>query len=140
MLLTWCAGASAEMYRWVDENGVTVYSQKPPPSGNARVIRPQAGPSAAEVAASRARENQAAERLADDAEDRMKAEEASKKDAEEKARKAQNCAAARKNLETMSNLGSRMVANEQGEYSRPTMEQRQADIRAAEEEIKRSCN
>lgn len=34
------AGAQAEVYKWVDEDGVTHYSQQPPPGGDARVIQP----------------------------------------------------------------------------------------------------
>jgi hypothetical protein len=39
-LLMAAAGAQSEIYKWVDEDGVTHYSQQPPPGGEARVIQP----------------------------------------------------------------------------------------------------
>ncbi|WP_067563672.1 DUF4124 domain-containing protein [Halofilum ochraceum] len=38
------AVAMAEVYKWVDEDGVTHYSQQPPPSGTPTVITPDAAP------------------------------------------------------------------------------------------------
>ena len=32
--------ATAEVYKWVDEEGITHYSQQPPPGGEAQVISP----------------------------------------------------------------------------------------------------
>jgi hypothetical protein len=34
----------AEVYKWVDEDGVTHYSQQPPPSGTPTIITPDAPP------------------------------------------------------------------------------------------------
>lgn len=38
------AVAMAEVYKWVDEDGVTHYSQQPPPSGTPTIITPDTGP------------------------------------------------------------------------------------------------
>lgn len=35
-----CAPASAQVYKWVDEEGVTHYTQQPPPGGKAQIINP----------------------------------------------------------------------------------------------------
>lgn len=52
-LIAFSASANAEQfYKWVDENGVTQYSQKPPPSGKAGVLNidlPPAGTSGSQT-------------------------------------------------------------------------------------------
>lgn len=40
------AAAIAKVYKWVDEDGVTHYSQQPPPAGTPTVITPDAAPPA----------------------------------------------------------------------------------------------
>jgi hypothetical protein len=40
------APASAEVFKWVDEQGVTHYSQQPPPEGAGTIIEPNPAPAA----------------------------------------------------------------------------------------------
>lgn len=39
-LMLWAASSPAQMYKWVDERGVTHYSEKPPPGRKAQQIQP----------------------------------------------------------------------------------------------------
>lgn len=58
-----CSGAAqaARTYKWVDENGVTHYSQYPPPKGEWQVIEPDiALPSSADSASAASGEQTAA--------------------------------------------------------------------------------
>ena len=39
-LMLWAASSPAQMYKWVDERGVTHYSEKPPPGRKSQQIQP----------------------------------------------------------------------------------------------------
>jgi hypothetical protein len=124
LLAAWAcslAGAQAGMYRWVDENGVTVYSQTAPPSGEAIPIRKQPGPSAEETAKARERLRGQVEQSFDAKEDAKQAQEKEADQAgqaKESQHKKDNCQAARQNLQALENLGARMVRMPNGEYTR----------------------
>lgn len=111
--------AQATMYRWVDENGITVYSQTPPEGDSVRIEK-QAGPSAAEQEAARTRlEDQIkASSEAAEAAQTTAREEAAK--AEQEKRRGTNCEIARRNLQTLQDLGPRMLRTPEGEYIRPS--------------------
>lgn len=68
-------GTNAGMYRWVAENGVTVYSQTPPQYGEAVSIKKQTGPSAEETARARERLRGQVEQSFDAKEDAKQAQE-----------------------------------------------------------------
>ena len=129
----------ADVYRWVDESGVTVYSQWPAPSvGAVRVDTPK-GPGEAEQAAAEQRLQQQIEQL-QDAADARSADDDERAQAEELARLRQdNCAKARSNLETLQNLGPRMVRKPDGSYVRMTQDEVAAEIRTAREQIDEYC-
>jgi hypothetical protein len=129
----------ADVYRWVDESGVTVYSQWPAPSvGAVRVDTPK-GPGEAERAAAEQRLQQQIEQLQDAADARSAAAD-ERAQAEELARLRQdNCAKARSNLETLQNLGPRMVRKPDGSYVRMTQDEVAAEIRTAREQIDEYC-
>ncbi len=117
LALALAAGASApparaEAYRWVDESGVTVYSQRPPPAVDSTQVRPAPQPSLDERRAAQERTRTQAEQDFDRREDSAQATgdpaQASAdaaKEAQIKAAKAANCEAARKNLETLEKHG-----------------------------------
>ncbi|MEA3277803.1 MAG: DUF4124 domain-containing protein [Pseudomonadota bacterium] len=134
-----CTPVLAQMYRWVDENDVTVYSQTPPPSGAAVKLKPQAEPSPEETAAAREHLQRQIEQSADEREAReQKAQEkANQKEAAQK--RAENCIAARRNLETLENLGRRMLRTADGQYLRPTEDQVEMYKRKAQDQIDDHC-
>ncbi|VAX11713.1 hypothetical protein MNBD_GAMMA26-69 [hydrothermal vent metagenome] len=128
---------TAKTYRWVDENGNTVYSQHPPPSGDATEIKPPPPPAIApEVAQSKL--NQQKQQLEDLREDREIAKEAEEKDTAEKTRLDKNCAAAKKTLDILINR-PRARWKTAEDYGYITGEKRQAKILKAKGQIKENC-
>lgn len=132
--------ASSGVYRWVDENGVTVYSQNAPPAGDAVRIKPRPGPSAADQAAAQERLKAQLEQSMDAEEERRQAEEEQAKEAEQAAAKADACKAARANLETLQNLGNRMVRTADDRYLRLSEEEVAAKIKEAQTQVDEYCN
>lgn len=133
------ADLAAEMYRWVDRDGVTVYSQHPPPDAPAARIAPDAAPSEAETQRAIERVNRINTEDFDRRDDAAReAEETAKQEQEQTARRG-NCDAARKNLETIDTLGARRVRTPDGEY-RFLSDSERAEYRAqAETQIKENC-
>ena len=134
----------AKMYRWTDENGVTVYSQAPPPSGKAKEIKPL--PSPKKEAEADKVEPEIAEDNANNTNNDLAAEDTSeeKPSKEEIAAsnkiKQENCTAVKHNLQLYENLGQRVVKSKSGLYKRPTEEERQAEIAKNKELMKEYCN
>jgi hypothetical protein len=139
-LFAWQITASAEIYRYVDDNGEVVYSQTPPPNGDATTITPAPGPSAAAAAAARERLRRQLEERFDrrSAEDRA-AEEAAQEAARAEQRK-QNCRAARTNLTTLQNLGPRRLELPDGRVVRPNAEQHHRLIEDSQRHIRDHCD
>lgn len=141
VLLCACATpAGAQMYRYIDENGVTVYSQVPPPSGDATRITPDPPPSAAERGAAIERLR---ERLESDFDRRTEAEKQAEQAAAEAARaevRDKNCRAARTNLETLNNLGGRFLTLPDGRTVKPDDAQRQRLIDDARGHVRENCD
>lgn len=127
--------AQAEIYKWKDKNGITRYSDIPPPSNiknesigkktfkaptatavapaeNGSVPAANAGGTAAPKDAAALSKEDAAAKRAQEAEAQKKADEV--KQAELKYRQ-ESCAAARTNLRTYSNGGRIMTTDENGE-------------------------
>lgn len=141
MLACVCSGGTnAAMYRWVDENGVTVYSQTPPPSAPAVRIQKQPGPSPEDEAAARQRLQQQVEQSFDAKEDQKQAETERSAEEGERGQRAEACAAARQNLQTMENLGRRFLRTADGELTRPSEDEVAMRIRTAQEQIEEYCD
>jgi hypothetical protein len=131
--------APADIYRWVDESGVTVYSQWPAPSGDAVRVDTPTGPGEAERAAAEQRLQQQLEQLQDVADERKATAEERAQAAELARRRTDNCTKARNNLATLQNLGPRMVRKPDGSYARMTQEEVAAEMRTAREQIDEYC-
>jgi hypothetical protein len=161
--------ARAEIYRYVDADGVTVYSQSPPPAalasgarsesgsesgpegsgsessesgpaGTTTTITLDRGPSSAEVAAAQARLKQQLERDLDRREEeRRLAQETAQNEARAKQR-ASACAAARGNLQTLQNLGTKRLRLPDGSSIRPSAEQRAQYMDQARQQIRELCD
>ncbi len=130
--------AQAAMYRWVNEQGVTVYSQTPPPSGHAtRIPPPPPPPQGAPTAPSLQEQlNQI---------DKQNAERREREAKEAKLRQRQavidaNCEAARHNLQVLQGPARRNFAGEDGTYQHFTDEERQQRIQEAKDQIKEFCS
>ncbi|WP_428603431.1 DUF4124 domain-containing protein [Sedimenticola sp.] len=129
-----CIGvAEARMYRWVDENGTTVYSQSPPPSGKAAEIKVHVAPPAPPKSDATRTPN------ADEA--KPEADSPSKEEiAASNKIKSENCTAARYNLNLYTNLGKKLVKTPDGLYKRLTEEERQQKIKDSQNQIKEFCD
>jgi hypothetical protein len=131
------APATGKTYRWVNEEGVTVYSQTPPAEGEAEVLRPPPPPPTG--AATRTPVQERLEELeAQRAEQEKKAREQARAEQERQRREA-NCRAARRNLEALQGPPRRLYATAGGEFQRFTEEERQARIEEAREQVEVFC-
>jgi hypothetical protein len=128
----------AAMYQWVDETGVTVYSQTPPPRGDAREIRPPPPPAESPQAIEQNLRDQL-QRLNDAREDREVAAQARRQEQERQELDRRNCSAARANLASLERLGGGLLHLPDGSYVRLTEEQRQARMAGARQQIGQHC-
>ncbi|MGD9172175.1 MAG: DUF4124 domain-containing protein [Candidatus Thiodiazotropha sp.] len=137
LLLSFLTMASAETYRWVNEDGVVTFSQSPPPDVEAETVDIKTSPASSD-ADSNKRLQELQQNLADSAEDRALKEEQEKEQAEIQAKNKKNCSIARKNLEQLTALGNRLYKTEEG-LVRLTDEQRQQKMQKAREQMKEYC-
>lgn len=139
LALAWTGAAEARMYRWVDESGTTVYSQSPPASGDATEVKihtPTAPPRSSTGPA--AQTPPAAE--AQPAAETPAGEPTPEQIAESNRIKAENCTAARHNLEMYTNLGNRLIKTPDGLYKRLTEEERQQKIEESKAQVSEFCD
>jgi hypothetical protein len=126
--------AEARMYRWVDDSGMTVYSQSPPPSGEATEIKVNTSTAAPPPTPST--EGQVKEAAAPE-----KPTGPTKAEIEESNKiKAENCKAATNNLTLYENLGNKLVKTPDGLYKRLTEEERQQKIQESKKGIEEYCD
>jgi len=134
------AGAQAAMYKWTDENGQTVYSQTPPPSGVALELKKPAEPDPAEAERAREALRKEIERSYDQAEERERvSDEEAEQQRKDKAR-AKNCEIARNNLSTIENLGRRRLVTPDGKSVFLSEEERKAKMSEARSNIEKYCD
>lgn len=134
LALLLASSAEARMYRWVDDSGMTVYSQSPPPSGEATEINintSTAAPPPAPPTEGQAKE--AAAPVKPSGPTRAEIEASNKI-------KAENCTAATSNLTLYENLGNRLVKTPDGLYKRLTEEERQEKILESKKGIEEYCD
>ncbi len=130
--------ALAGIYRWVDENGQTVYSQTPPPDRNADKIRLALPPSGNPEEAQRRLEEQL-QRKDDYLEDRELARDKRKEQQAQQDMRESNCAIARKNHANLVAAARRLVKMPDGKYQRLTEEERQIMLQKAQANIDKNC-
>jgi len=126
-------------YRWVDENGVTHYTQTPPPDKSATRIPPPPPPSSDGQKAwdqldRRWQENE----IRNDA--RQKQEQKAAEEADVQAAREKNCQAARNNLEILQSTPRKLIRTPDGEYHRIDPAVRQEQIEKAEKMVQENCN
>jgi hypothetical protein len=132
-------GARAELYRWTDADGVTVYSERPPPGAEAIRMKPDPGPSAEESQRAEERIRSLMEQDFDRREDEKRAaEESAKATAEAETRRA-NCEAAQANLATLENLGARRLRLPNGESRTLSDDERERYLAETRERIQKNC-
>lgn len=137
-LLCFSIASQGAIYKWVDEDGVTQFSQFPPSQQEAERVR-GAPPPASDPAVTRERLR---ERL--EASDERRAAEAGQREEqaaeqEHQALRQRNCEAARHNLEVLQR-GRPRVLTETGESTFLTDEQRQERLEAARRAAQENCD
>lgn len=128
----------AQIYKWVDENGQTHYSQQPPASGEAQQIDvpppPPVDPEAAQEEVEELIEQQEAAEQAE-----QEAREQAQQEAEQQAIREENCRIARQNLEQYQNNPGRRVMDEEGNVTRLREEDRQQKMQEFQQQIDEFC-
>lgn len=139
MLLIWLSSATARTYRWVDEDGNTVYSQSRPPSGKATIIKPPPPPATPPEETMKKLQAQR-EAISGSGEKKN----TSKTKAEEEAKKAEikkkNCQISRKNLADIELHPRVRMKMPDGSYKQLSDEERQEHIDKIKKNIKTYCN
>jgi len=132
--------AKAEIYRYVDDNGMTVYSQSPPPDGEVKVIKPEPGPS--ETTSDETKES--LESWLEAEQKRRQDEKAAAKEREnaaaEAAERRAGCEAARRSLQALQRVGQPLVRDEDGRIRYITVDERERRLKAAREQIDELCD
>lgn len=134
------APAAAQYYKWVDEHGVTHYSQTPPPDHSFAKLRP-APPPPTDPAQARQKIRALQERLDAEQNARSQKTEEEKAAAEAQARRDAFCKQAREQLKLYTNHpGPRLlVSNSDGSRRRLTEQERQARLKKTQDAINQHC-
>lgn len=138
LLAVGASPALAGMYKWVDEQGATHYSQNPPPGGKAQAIKPPPTPADSEAAV---------KRLEAQRQEGQKRREASQQDAREsqkntasQAIREESCRMARQNLSTLEANSRVAIQDANGNMKRLTEEERQAQLAEARKQAEEYCD
>ncbi len=131
-------GSQAGMYKWVDEDGQTVYSQSPPAAGQSTRIKPPPPPAETPEEA-RQRLNLQLQKFEDKAEDKELAGQKAIKEEELAEVFKKNCAAAQNNLFFLESNPRKLVGQPDGSYVRLTEEERQQKMQEAREQVEKFC-
>ncbi len=126
----------AEMYKWVDDDGNTHYTQSPPPGDiEGKTIKPppKVNPDQAQKQLKNRQKN-----LADARDDRLKAVEEKDKEAGELASQRAKCEQARARLASYERPRVNLV-DKDGKPSRATEEQRQSELAKSKKSIAELC-
>ncbi len=138
LLLAWSLGASAAMYKWIDDQGQVHYSQYPPRDRQVQTIVPPPPP-----ATPAAEAQKKLEETLRGLDETRKAREASEQKATDEAAEAErnrrNCAAAQANLERLTTGGRKKIVGEDGVAYYMTEEERQKRVQEARDQIDKYC-
>ncbi len=128
--------STAEVYKWVDNDGKTNYTQLPPPPGYEwETVRETASPAA--TPAPPATELQ--ERYEEEQKDRENDAAVAGQEKKNTDIRKLNCDAATRNRASLELGGNRLYKTADGEYLRLSEEERQQRIDQAKEQIKKYC-
>ena len=128
----------AAMYKWVDDNGVTQYSQFPPPNRDAKIVVPPPPP-AEDAAGAQKRLEETLQKRDENRKAQAEAQAEQEKAAEVATQQQKNCAMARDNLEKLTSRGRMRVIGADGVTTYLTEEERQARIAESKQHIEEYC-
>ena len=136
LAISFCA--SAEIFKWVDENGQTHYSEQPPAGRAAEQIDVPPPPA---IDPEQAQEE--VDALIKKQEEEESERQLEQQKAEEEARKQaiidENCRIARENLQTYQNNPGRRVVDADGNVTRMVEEKRQQKMQEFQQQIEQYC-
>lgn len=128
---------NAEMYKWIDEDGNTHYTQSPPvDNGSVEVIKPPGNVDTKSAIKTLDKQKQTADELR---EGRITAKEDKQKAEEEVLAKQNKCEQAKKRLASYQRPRVQ-VSNEDGSRSFLSEEKRQAEIKKSQGYVDKTCN
>jgi len=131
--------SQAKMYKWVDADGNTHYTQTPPPEGISKEdLNLPASVNLDNKEAVKAFEEQQNKKQ-ESSEAKQKDEKDQNRQAEHTALKKENCRKAKEKLENNQNTGRIRAVDESGNIVRATEEERQRRITEAQANIKKWC-
>lgn len=134
-----CAPLQAgEIYKWVDEEGVTHYSQQPPPSGEAARVGVDRPPDE-EIERERREMQETGERLEARREERREAEQQAQEKAAEREQREQRCADLRSTLKKLTENRRLLVPDGDGDVRRLPEEERQQRVAERRRQIEEEC-
>lgn len=140
VILTGClwggVAVAGGLYKWVDKNGQTHYSEFPPPGEKAEELKPPPKVDT-DSAVNALKARQEALQKRDETADKAAQAEA-KKEAEMQQKK-QRCETAHRNLERLQNAQRIYKTDKDGNRVRLGEDQRQAQIKATEKVIEKNC-
>ncbi len=139
-LLGFSPVSHAKMYKWVDADGNTHYTQSPPPDGAAiEDINLPASVNLDNKEAVKAFDKQQ-NKQQESAETKQKDEKELNREAEHTALKKDNCRKSKAKLENVQSAGRIRAVDEYGNVVRAGEEERQRRITEAQENIKKWCS
>lgn len=129
---------SADVYKWVDEQGQTHYSQTPPMEQQAEMIK--APPPPARLPEEAQQEvDQLIEQQTSARKEQQKLADDQKKNADQQQILAENCETAKSNLQQYQDNPGRRSTTEDGTITRLKEEERQQKIKDFQADIKEYC-
>jgi hypothetical protein len=131
--------ATADIYKWVDDEGKVNYTQTPPPPGIASEIIKQAAAPAVAPTPPKTTESTLQERLEDEQKDLEDDAARAKLEKENAEIRRLNCDTATRNLALLEKEGQRRYMNANGELLRPTDEERQKLIDETRQQMEENC-
>lgn len=126
------AGAAKDYYKWVDEDGVTHYSARPPYNRPSEIVSVTTGERSSVPAAS-ATQNGSSSADGSASETRTAATES------EKIKDPLRCENARSNLEVLQNNAKVRMKDEEGNIHYLTQEEKAEKIRESQQAVEESC-
>ncbi len=128
--------STAEIYKWVDDDGKTNYTQLPPPSGyESEIVREPSSPAVAPAPTA----TELQDRYEEEQKDRENDAAVTGQEKKNADIRQLNCDAATRNRASLELGGNRLYKTADGEYLRLTGEERQQRIDQAKEQIKKYC-
>ena len=148
ILLAVYSQASAEIYKWVDGQGVTHYSEKPPVSGKAKKIQLKKSESTADLPGKPAEDNHENNRsrlekqqklLRALSDDRQQEKEQRQKAERMEKQRIRNCAISKDNLRRYESSSAVYKVDDQGKRILLPSSERDKSIQRARAEVKKWC-